>query len=46
MYLLRRHFGISAHDALFVLPAWEIDLLLDGFEEEQQAMNETEDFDG
>jgi hypothetical protein len=28
LYLLRRFFGISAHDAEHVLPAWEVDLLL------------------
>lgn len=47
MYLLRRHFGIGAHDALNVLPAWEIDLLLGGLDDEQrqeaEQMNEDTD---
>lgn len=28
MYLLARHFGIGAHEALYVRPTWEIDSLL------------------
>jgi hypothetical protein len=28
LYLLRRHFQISAHEALHELPAWELNLLL------------------
>lgn len=35
MFLLRRHFGVSAHDALHVLPAWEIDLLIGGLNDER-----------
>lgn len=34
IYLLRRYFGISAHDALHVMPAWEVDLLVDTLTEE------------
>lgn len=30
LYLLRRHFRITAYEARHVVPGWEIDLLLDG----------------
>lgn len=30
LYLLRRHMGISAHQALCELPAWELELLTAG----------------
>jgi hypothetical protein len=35
LYLLRRHCGIGAHEALNVLPAWEVDMLLAGIEAER-----------
>jgi hypothetical protein len=34
LYLLRRHFGIGAHEARAVLPAWEVALLIDGLVKE------------
>lgn len=37
LYLLRRHCGVSAHEARNVLPAWEVELLLDGIRTELSA---------
>lgn len=34
LYLLRRYCHVSAHEAMNVLPAWEVDLLLGGIESE------------
>lgn len=31
MYLLRRHFGISAYEAEHVLPSWERSMLIERF---------------
>lgn len=33
LIVLRREYGIGAHEALYVLPAWEINLLLSAREE-------------
>lgn len=45
LYVLRRHFGISAHEAEFVMPAWERDLLLRQYAAEGQGEQEPdEDF--
>jgi hypothetical protein len=43
--LLRRAFGLSAHDIYQVLPDWEVELLLAVAEREQEQLTE-EDGDG
>jgi len=40
LYVLQRHFGISAHEALFVRPAWELDNLLAQWNAEQKRAEE------
>lgn len=37
LYVLRRHFGISAHEAKYVMPRWERQMLLEKFREEAEA---------
>jgi hypothetical protein len=38
LYLLRKHFGISAEEADKLLPAWEVRLLLEQLADEMEAL--------
>lgn len=40
IFLLRREFGISAREALTVLPEWELDLLLEEHADEVRRMGQ------
>lgn len=40
LYVLQREFGISAHEALYERPAWELDNLLDQLERDERDLSD------